>query len=377
MITRMWIASGLASALIAMAGDAGAVEWKYSSWTPPMAPNNRAGTVPLFDLITKETKGTPNEMTFKNFMGAQLFNSHTTLAGIRDGAVDAGVIVPQYTAAELKTQTMLGETQPFNRDGWSAAGASNDVLLLSCPECVEDYAKNNALTLGVYAGSPFVLQCAFEPKSMAELRGRKAAGGNPSLSRWASSHGMSTLQMGPADMLQALQRRTADCIFGPKEWLFGYGLKDAVKQVVESQTFGTYAQVALMTVNKNFWTKLTPAQRGIVVKHMPATIARVVNTYLSNDVRGEKEGKERGVKFVKWGADWANAWQAFLTKEPTNIREAAEKRDVKNAEKLIQAQIAAYKKWEGIIDKAGGMANMTEIKFANLLQEHVYSKAKF
>ena len=377
MTTRTVLASAIAAAVLATATSAGAIELKYSSWTPPLAPNNRAGTIPLFAAIEKETKGTPNEMTFKNFMGAQLFNSHTTLAGIRDGAVDGGVIVPQYTAAELKTQTMLGETQPFNRDGWSAAGASTEVLLLQCPQCAEDYDKNNALTLGVYAGSPFVLQCSFEPKSMADLKGRKMAGGNPANARWAASLGMSTIQMGPGDLLQALQRGTADCTFGPKEWLFGYGLKDAVKQVVDSQTFGTYAQVALMTLNKNSWGKLSSTQKGIVIKHMPATIARVVNTYLTNDARGEKEGRERGVKFVKWGPEWANAWKAFQAKEPANIREAGEKRGVKDAQKLIDAQIAAYRKWEGFVDRAGGMAGMTEAKFADLLREHVYAKLVF
>jgi TRAP-type C4-dicarboxylate transport system substrate-binding protein len=377
MFTRIAIASGLAAVLATLAPGASAIELKYSSWTPPLAPNNRAGTIPLFEMIEKETKGTPNEITFKNFMGAQLFNSHTTLAGIRDGAVDAGVIVPQYTAAELKTQTMLGETQPFNRDGWSAAGASNEVLLLGCPQCVEDYAKNNAITLGVYGGSPFVLQCAFEPKGPSDLRGRKLAGGNPSNARFAASLGMSTIQMGPADILQALQRGTADCTLGPKEWLFGYGLKDAVKQVVDNQTFGTYSQVALMTINKNSWAKLSPERKNIIIKHMPATIARVVNVYITNDARGEKEGRERGVKFVQWGAEWTNAWQAFLKTEPTSIREAGEKRGVQQAQQLIDAQLAAYRKWEGIVDRAGGLAGMTEAKYADLLREHVYGKLVF
>jgi len=83
MTTRTVLASAIAAAVLAMATSAGAIELKYSSWTPPLAPNNRAGTIPLFAAIEKETKGTPNEMTFKNFMGAQLFNSHTTLAGIQ------------------------------------------------------------------------------------------------------------------------------------------------------------------------------------------------------------------------------------------------------------------------------------------------------
>jgi hypothetical protein len=109
---------------------------------------------------------------------------------------------------------------------------------------------------------------------------------------------------------------------------------------------------------------------------MPATIARVVNTYVSNDARGEKEAKERNIKFVQWGPEWSNAWKEFQKTEPASILEAAKKRGVKSAEAVLQAQVAAFKKWEDLVDKNGGVAGMTEERFAELLREHVYSKLK-
>ena len=72
MFIRTVVAAALATALLASAANAQIKEFKYSSWTPPPAPNNRFGTVPMFAAIEKELKGTKDEIVFKNFMGAQL-----------------------------------------------------------------------------------------------------------------------------------------------------------------------------------------------------------------------------------------------------------------------------------------------------------------
>jgi hypothetical protein len=162
-------------------------EFRYSSWTPPPAPNNRFGSVPYFEAVEKELKGTPDEIAIRNFMGAQLFNAFTTLAGVRDGAVDAGVTVPVYNAGELKAHITLGELQVLTRDGYSAAAASTETLLLNCPECIADYAKNNTLTLGVYASAPYYMMCNFEVKTAEDLKGKKSAEGNPMFARFSRS----------------------------------------------------------------------------------------------------------------------------------------------------------------------------------------------
>src|SRR3970040_711937 len=133
MYIRTAIAAALGASLLATSAYAQMKEFKYSSWTPPPAPNNRFGTVPMFQAIEKETKGTKDELTFKNFMGAQLFNNFTTLAGVRDGAVDGGVTVPVFNAGELKSHVTFADMQALTRDGYSAAAAGNETLLLNCP----------------------------------------------------------------------------------------------------------------------------------------------------------------------------------------------------------------------------------------------------
>ena len=348
-------------------------EFRYSSWTPPPAPNNRFGTVPMFETIEKELKGTPDEMAIRNFMGAQLFNNRTTLAGIRDGAVDAGVTVPVFNPGELKAHVTLGELQAATRDGYSAAAASTETLLLNCPECLEDYGKNNSLLLGVYASAPYYLQCNFEIKTMDDLKGRKSAEGNPMFARFGAKLGMSGLQMGPADYLQALQRNTAECIFGPLDWLNAFSLKDVVKTVVMDIHQGVVPAVSMMTVNKSSWAKLSNGQRNAFLKHMPDAIMRVVHGYYVDEKRGVDEATAKGTKFIKLGPAYVKAWEEFKAGDTAVVLEGAKKRGVKTADEIVKANLDNLKKWEKIIDETG----QDPQKVAAEMRKRIFEKVKF
>ncbi len=348
-------------------------EFRYSSWTPPPAPNNRFGTVPMFEAIEKELKGTPDEIVFRNFMGGQLFNARTTLAGIRDGAVDAGVTVPVYNPGELKAHVTTGGLQQPTRDGYSAAAASSETLMMGCPECIEDYAKNNSITLGVYASAPYYPQCNFEVKSLADFKGRKSAEGNAMFARFAAKLGMSGVQMGPADYLQALQRGTAECIFGPLDWLNAYSLKDVVKTVIMDAPLGVVPAVSMMTVNKNSWAKLSEGQRKAILKHMPDAIMRVVHGYYVDEKRGVDAAKEKGVQFVKLGADYEKVWNDFKVSDIDVVIEDAKKRGVSNPDQLVKTSVANLRKWEKIVDEIGRDPN----KVADEMRARIFDKVKF
>jgi TRAP-type C4-dicarboxylate transport system substrate-binding protein len=369
MLKRIALAA-VAVGLLATAADAQLKEFRYSSWTPPPAPNNRFGSIPYFAAIEAELKGTKDEIKFNNFMGGQLFNAITTLSGIRDGVVDAGVTVPVYNAAELKSHVTLGELQALTRDGYSAAAASTETLLLTCPGCVEDYARNNALTLGVYSSAPYHLMCNFEVKSIDDLKGRKSAEGSPVFARFSAQLGMSRLQLPPSEYLQALQRGTAECIFGPLDWLNAFSLKDVVKTVVEDVTHGVVPAVSIMTVNTNTWkNKLSSTQRQVLLKHMPDAIMRVVHGYYADEVRGVNDAKTKGVKFISLPA-LQKAWDEFRAKEMAIVIEGAKKRGVPNAEEIVKANLENLKKWEGIVDRVGRDPQ----KLADELRKQVFLK---
>jgi TRAP-type C4-dicarboxylate transport system substrate-binding protein len=372
MIKRALLAAA-ATLLIATSATAQVKEFRYSSWTPPPAPNNRFGSIPYFQAIEKELKGTKDEITFKNYMGAQLFNAFTTLAGVRDGVVDAGVTVPVYNAGELKAHVTLAELQAPTRDGYSVAMASTETMLLNCPDCLADYKKNNSFSLGVYSSAPYFMMCNFDVKSIDDLKGKKSAEGNPMFARFSARLGMARIQMGPADYLQALQRGTADCVYGPKDWLNAFSLKDVVKTVINDTTLGTVPAVSIMTVNINSWSKLSAKQKEVFLKHYPDAVMRTTHGYYTDAERGERDARAKGVKFVDLGAAFKKAWEEFRAGDPATVIEGAKKRGVANAEAIVKANLENLKKWEKIVDEVGP----DPVKLTEELRKRVYAKAKF
>jgi hypothetical protein len=179
--------------------------------------------------------------------------------------------------------------------------------------------------------------------------------------------------MGPADYLQALQRGTTDCIFGPKDWLNAFSLKDVVKTVAEDVHLGVVPAVSIMTVNKNSWAKLSENQRKAFLKHYPDAIMRVVHGYYADEKRGEDDARAKGVKFVKIGAEYAKAWTDFKATDRANVLEGAKKRNVASAEAIIQSNADNLKKWEKIVDEIG----QDPKRVADEMRKQIYEKVKF
>lgn len=353
------------------AASSRAKEFKYFSYMEAKAIFMRFGMTSLFETIEKETKGTQDELTFTSVMSGRLPDAFTILGRIHDGAIDGGITIPIFNAGELKAHFTLNDLQALTRDGYSAAAASTETLLLNCPECLADYDKNNTMSLGVTAGAPYYLMCAFEAKTMDDLRGKKVAIGNPMFDRWAAALGMSG-KSGSIEYIRWFERGVVDCIFGQMSWLNFSSFKDVVKVVVEDVSHGVVPTYSLMTVNKKSWADLSENQRRIIVKHMPDTIMRIVRAHQIAEKQGEEVARAKGFKFVKLGPAYVKAWEDFKAKEVAAVTDSAKKRGVKSADAIVKTNLDSLKKWEAIVDRL----DHDPVKIAGELRKEVYDKIK-
>lgn len=374
MLLRQFI-SGAALATLAFMLSAPPVaaqstSWKYTSWTAPNSPNNRLGTLPLFENLTKKTNG-----SFKvdNFMGGQLFNNRTTLQGVSEGVADAGVIVPAFNAVELKHNAVITDAPALFTDGWAATGAANEALFFGCPECAEDLKKLKVVSLGVYSPGQNYMQCADELKALEDLSGKKLAGVSSMTARWAEVLGQARQQIGPGDLLPALQRRQVDCTMSPLEFLFALSLKDVVRTVID-RPFGAFPAVHLMLVNQASWGNLSAEHKKALLDEMPDAIARVVAGYNDDEARARKEAMEKGTKFIKLPAI-EEPFAKFVESERKVLVELAKARGVSEETtlRIIDEHLRLTEKWSKLMDKVG----RTKEGFAKALRDEVYSKVKF
>lgn len=368
---RLALAVPLLAVLLGVAaGDphaAVAKEIRYNSFVPPSLPNNKDGVVPFFERVKKDTNG---EVTARFFLGGQLFSAAATLSGIRDGVIDAGFTTPVFTPADLKSMLVIMDLQPYTRDPLSAAAAAAETLLLNCPECLDEFEKNNAIPLGGHATTLYYMMCNTPVKSVDDFRGLKIRGAVGFMGRWFSEIGATAVNLTPADILQALQRKQIDCTVAPKDWLTAFSLVDALQNIITDVAHGVNHGLSLVTMNLKTWKSLKPEHRAVLLKHTPQLIADTVFGYMAADETAMKRAAEKKVQTVEIGAAYAGAWEKFKVGELDSILAAAKSRGVADPKRIVDVHLANLRKWEAKVDEIGGDRE----KFVRLLWDEVYSK---
>ncbi|MEM8986922.1 MAG: TRAP transporter substrate-binding protein DctP [Pseudomonadota bacterium] len=306
----------------------------------------------MFEAIEAETQGTDDEISFRNFMSGQLLSAVTTLTGVRDGVAHGGFVSPSYFPAELKHHVTLAELQALTSNGFAAAAAGTETLLKHCPNCLSEYAEQNTIPLGVYATTQFHLMCNFNLQSMDQLQGRRVAEGSTMFSRWARELGMSRQALPPSEFQQALQRRTVDCVFAPKDWLVAFSIADSVKSIVNDTAHGVFPAAAMMTVNKDKWNALTDGQRKLLWTKQARALMSVVDGYYRDEARGEAAALESGATLIDLGAEYAETWRVFKDNERAAVIAAADGRGAENARAVVDMNISLIAEWEKIVADA-------------------------
>ena len=73
-----------------------------------------------------------------------------------------------------------------HNDVVAATGAALDTMYFNCPECLDEIKKLNAISLGGWTSSAYLLNCTTPVKSLAVLKGKRIrATGDVEESRFA------------------------------------------------------------------------------------------------------------------------------------------------------------------------------------------------
>lgn len=323
--------------------------------------------IPYFEAVRRDSNGTLN---FKIMPGSQVVNLRSALAGVRDGLVDAGFIIPPFVRKELIHNNIIWDTQFLGSDPIAAAGAAAETILLHCASCRRDYKNYNALYLGGYAGDPQSLMCRTPVKTVADVAGKKIRGAGAS-NRWAKAMGGVPIGMAPTEMISALERGAIDCVLGPSAWIMSFGLKDITKHVVDFP-MGTPRAIAAVVVNRDTWRRFTGNQRRAMVRNMPNLIARgTIDGFIRQAKRNRELAKTHGVTYYKGGQDFADLMARFVKKETTVIPAILKKQGARKTKQILALFRRSLKKWQRISrERIAGDPDA----FAAALKTEIYGK---
>ncbi len=363
------LAVALAGAAALSGASASAQELRYNTFMPPLA-IEAVQAQEFFQELSAATNGKINGQVF---VGGQMLGGQATLAGIRDGLVDAGFIVPTLNSSEIPHVAMLPELLPFADDFWAASGATNATAMIDCKECVEDLDKQNAVWLGGHAASPWYLMCAQPVSQFSDLSGRKVRVTGGFATRMISALGGVSVAMAASEVGPALQQGQIDCAVGNLAWLTTLGLIDSVKGIVDTP-FGSYHGLGEFIFNKDSLARLDAAEREALMNLIPKRIALITKSYEEQEAAARAEAEKRGISFWKPDSRFEEAMEAFRAGEREAVaRDIASLGGSADAQKIVEAHIQMLEKWRGLVDPVRGDAE----GFAELLEKEVFSKVEF
>jgi TRAP-type C4-dicarboxylate transport system substrate-binding protein len=362
------MAMGLAHA------PAQAAQYSYGSFSPPSAAVPTLAYRAFANEVAKKTGG---KITFKLFAGGSLVGPRNTLSGIRDGIVDSGFVIPAFDPTNLPHVNMVPDMTAFGTSAVQIAGAATETILLDCPECLKDYAKMDAVTLGGTGSAPFALLCAKEIHSLADLKGMKIRVAAAAHGRWVRSVGAVPVgSMPPPEIVTGMQQGQVDCAVAVPEWLIGFSLADAVKQVVY-MPLGDYEGLSSITLSKKIWEGLSAKDKHIFLRASANAIASatIEDAYIKSPKEVDEAIKKHGIKVMQATPEMKAAWKHFLSGEMDAAIKGAEARRVAPAvaKRVITKHRTLLKKWKKIAEDVG----TDKKKFAQALWNEIYSKVKF
>ena len=359
--------AALAAGLLA-AQPATAQELIYGSWTPAREYQNAQVMPDLFKLIEKETGGA---IKWKLVAGGQLVDGKTTFTGVKDGLIQAGLAIPTYVPNTVPALFIIYSTVVLgHNDVVAATAAALETVYFNCQDCLDEVKKLNAVSLGGWTSSAYLLACNTPVKSLADLKGKRirATGGNAEMFKMAGAVPVGATLV---EAVSLLQRGGLDCQHGIADWLRTFGYADFAKYVVD-MPLGLTGPALGMFMNRDTWNKFTPEQKKLHLQQAAWLSAKMA---IGNFIIANEEGlatviKDKGVQMIKPDADFAKVATEYKKIERARNVEVGKSFGLKDPGAIIDAYEKSVEKWRKLSPEIGRDVD----KFTAALNREIFSK---
>lgn len=357
------------SAIALVAGTASAAtKIVYANYLTPKHPTNGV-LEKFFADVTKDTNGS---VVFDYHFAATLLGGKEIPSGVRDGIADAGYFVGAYVPSEMPVDNYIGNFGLFSEDPLVMSGVNNELVLLHCPQCQNEYKKFDSYFFATYALTPYYLQCKKEVKTLSDIKGLKVRG----IGAWADllrAIGAAPFNVSSNELYEAVDRGTLDCATGPINWQKVNSLGEVAKYVV-MQPLGSFLGGASFALRIDKWRSLKPNEQAAIIKHSADIVAGATFNYIENDAAVMKEYEAKGTKFYKPAPDLRDAIKKFQEDYSKRIAEEGKKRGVANPDVMAKTVFELKAKWEKLI---AARKDWDRASYTKLLWDEIYSKVQY
>lgn len=292
-------------------------------------------------------------------------------AGVRDGVVDGGFVLPPMSPSDLPETQLAVDLAMLGSNPFAMAGAMTEYNF-TCQECLAERLKHNHVYLGSSSAPPYWILSTKKISTLEELKGKKLRSGASPWSRWAQNFGVVAVSISGNDVFEALSQGTVDGTMQAAMELSNIRLIDVVKHITPGIPGGTYHGIDSHNVNRTTWRSLTEAQRRAVLDSAAMSSAAITWKYVSDGARNMIEAQKKGIQIHQPSQDMVARSRAFVEADLGAVAQSAEKNyGIRNATQKIARFRQLIDKWEKLTPAAG---NLEPAALAEIYRREIFSK---
>ena len=237
-----------------------------------------------------------SNLSFRLFVSGAMVGSDRALKALSQGEIDMGFLATPDYPEEFPYAAFIAALSMVSKDGIVAAAAATELVMLRCRPCRDEFTQRNLAFLGTYSAAPYLLMSK-EPLSHGySLSGRRVwSPGTP----WDS--GLREMAASPTRTekvpSEALATGAADAVIEVPMALRQPRLAQHVRAVT-LLSLGVYRGASPFTVNREFWRKLDPRQRAVLLAAAPVGLVAATAAYDGQAQTALDSAQERGVTLV-------------------------------------------------------------------------------
>lgn len=345
---------------------AGAKELKIGIGLPPTHAANFG--IESFAKTLKERSA--GELNVKIYT-MSLLSLTQMLAGVRDGVVDAGFVLPPMYAADLPESQLPADLAMLGTNPYAVAGAVTEYNF-TCQPCLNERLKHNMVYVGSASSDPYWIMSTKKISTLDELKGKKLRSGAAPYARWAQQFGAVAVSMPGNQIFEAVSQGTIDGAMISVTELSALRLIDVVKHITVGLPGGTFHGVDSSNFNRATWRALTEAQRRAVLDSAAMTSAAITWKYVSEGARNMRDAQQKGIQVHQPAPDVVARSKAFVESDLATVAQVAQKNfGTVNAEEKVARFRQLLDKWEKLTPAS---TNWEPAALADIYRREIFSK---
>lgn len=369
------LAASVALALggITLSATAVAKQLRFAVGSPPNSDIANAAEV-YTERLGKYTDG---ELTARVYP-LSLLNFAESSDGVRDGLADIAFLLTPYHAneyahtnllAEMSMMVTLLEDADPDKISFAYTGAMLEYMFNSCPECLQEYAKQNQVLTSVGATTNYILICAKPMHTLNQLRSARIRTGGPQWARWARALDATPVTISVNEAFEALSQGVVDCTTQTPVELVNFMLNEVATDITLHAPAGLFAGIAPANVNATLWRSMSESNRRAALRAGADLSAEFNYTYVANSQPAIQKSQDKGVVVREADASLLKATADFARNDLKTIPARYESVDPKRGAEMVAAMQVLLDKWVRLVADVESSADL-----AKLYWDEVYSK---